>query len=181
MSTFANNLRPVTRIPGNIGRIPRPIKITCSSVIKEFMRWDQSNGTQGYDRVVSYGLTTNKIKSSGAYYNFGFASYMRGMFRTQAGKMTSRSTLTFSDRYVSGSSPRQGFNVKNGDTVSLELDEDGTAAMILESWGNTRLALKNMVCTKDRFGGYITAKTNERNGTSLVTITLHKGEAPIVY
>lgn len=56
-----------------------------------------------------------------------------------------------------------------------EEDDDDTVSAQIEllSWGDTRLPLEHMVCSRDLFGYYLTGIASEVNGTRAVALSIH--------
>ena len=109
------------------------------------------------------------VSSSKAGPDRHHASHAYGFFDT------TNSPSVLSGQFKTAFSDRGYFNVSRTDVQDIYLNTSGTGEVILRTWGNTRLPLREMNCTKDAYGYYISGKTLEGNGTTLYAIALKSG------
>lgn len=131
----------------------------CRTVVSEMMTIASRPGSFFNAHVSSSKAGPDRHHASHAYGYFGIqpgGSALTGQFRT-----------AFSDRGY--------FSVAQQDVQQISFYAGGTADVVLVTWGNGRLPLQEMACTKDRFGFYISGKTLEGNGTTLYAMALKAG------
>ncbi|HYX35952.1 MAG TPA: hypothetical protein VE954_22860 [Oligoflexus sp.] len=142
---------------------------SCSSIFQELAQWKQSSASKRIDIK----LVSNKLRTADANVpNFGFASFGEGQMVMEGSNLAGTYLKYYSDR----KNGTQAFNVAAPDTVKITLEPRGSGYVNLVTWGNTRLDLEGVICTRDSFGAQMVARYREGNGTSMILVSFHKGE-----
>ncbi len=142
---------------------------SCVAVFKDLAQWKQSSVA----RRVDFKIVGNKIKTPAASeLNYGFGSFGEGQLVMEGANLVSTFPKYFSDR----KNAAQGFNVAAPDTMKITLEPRGSGFINLVTWGNGRVDLDGVICTRDGFGAQMVARFREGNGTNMMLMSFHKGE-----
>ncbi|MGH7455761.1 MAG: hypothetical protein ACRENG_30680 [bacterium] len=152
----------------------------CASIIRDHLDWVRASSNK---RLIAYTFVSNKIRDNSVsqWSDFGHAAFMEGYLENKGDELYSEDWKIFSNRSFPFSAKRdqlQAFAFDKADRVGLLLRANGTGEIKLLSWGNTILPIENIRCFRDNFGAHIQGMTREGNGTSTISISLHKVEAP---
>jgi hypothetical protein len=141
----------------------------CSSVVKDLIQWKLAAANHRVD----YKLSGNKIKTPAAEEaNYGFSFFAEGDFSYEGGNLVSTSPVLFSDRSANG----QPFLATARDIIRLTLQPRGAGFINFVTWGNARSDFDGVICTQDSFGAQLVTRVREGNGTSVMVLSLHKGQ-----
>lgn len=131
----------------------------CRAIVREMITIASRPGTFFNAHVSSSKAGPDRHHASHAY---GYLSLQPG-----GSALTGQFRTAFSDRGY--------FSVAQQDVQQVNFFDGGTGSVVLVTWGNSRLPLREMACTRDRFGFYISGKTFEGNGTTLYAVALKTG------
>jgi hypothetical protein len=71
---------------------------------------------------------------------------------------------------------RKSIKTSRRDDIGFWINYRGQGRIILHTWGDTALTMRHKVCTKDKYGFYLTALAREVNGTRTVALTIYSPE-----
>ena len=158
----------------------------CQAVGRELVNYVNPN----LGRLVAFQLASNKSRSQSGHFSIthGYLTNFNPRIQTGLVRFFPRNIRSIfqpvpifvmgslDDNNSRGSSLNRAgrFPDKRRDEVLVNLTENGDVTLVLRSWGNTVLTMRNKSCFSDAYGYYINGIVNEVNGTRAVSLVMRK-------
>jgi hypothetical protein len=154
----------------------------CTSVINDAMTWLKTS-EYGYQNNVGFTISGTKAPARFVSYGSGILQLVSAPGRLGPVTFLKGQNIqtTFSDRAWCPELPvgnfctgYQNFNYKAADTQQLLIYPNGTAKIVLTTWGNAAYSFP-LACSN----GFLYGTMVEPNGTSFVVVSLNKSKVAI--
>lgn len=158
---FAALLAPVDLLAGR-----------CGPIVQDLMEWDKQDDSENTFYVVLGQVAINKNRGNKTHYHL-----TRAPVNAEEGAILVTSPHKIAHFNWNSSGYLFSFNdfeISREDRVTILVNRNNSGEVILHDWGDTSIPLKNVECSQDRFGSYVTGRYEENNGTSLLSITMNK-------